>query len=142
MVFAKLHPLLVHFPIGLLVSGTLLEIIGNFQKEETTRVAGWFNIRLGFWCAIPVMAVGFLGADSLQADKKLQYFLNAHIFYAFSTVALFALVLIIYRFLGKAWVNVLYNFLLAAGLCLALTTGYFGGEMVHRYGVEALHLSD
>jgi uncharacterized membrane protein len=42
MFFAKLHPLIVHFPVGLLVSGALFEIYGKVGKEEAVRVAGRF----------------------------------------------------------------------------------------------------
>ena len=142
MIFAKLHPLLVHFPIGLLVSGVLLEVFGTFQKEEATKVAGWFNIRLGFWCSLPVIAVGLLGVGSLRVEEKLKVFLSSHILLAGSTVCVFAAILIIYRFRARRWVNVIYNALLAVGLFCVLATGFYGGELVHRHGVEALHISD
>ncbi len=142
MIFAKLHPLLVHFPIGLLVSGALLEVFGTLQKEEATQAAGWFNIRLGFWCALPVMAVGFLGVGSLQVEEKLKGFLSSHILLAVSTACVFAVILIIYRFRARRWVNFIYHALLAVGLFCVLATGFCGGELVHRHGVEALHISD
>ena len=41
MLFAKLHPLLVHFPVGLLVSGAVFEIFGKIWKDETAAAAGW-----------------------------------------------------------------------------------------------------
>ena len=36
MFFAKLHPLIVHFPVGLLVSGALFEMYGKLTGEESS----------------------------------------------------------------------------------------------------------
>ncbi len=135
MFFAKLHPLIVHFPVGLLVSGALFEIYGKLRKEEAVRVAGWFNVRLGFWCALPVMAVGFLGMLSLENTEKFKIFLGNHILFAFSTVAIFLIALLISRFAKGRWRGVYYVFLFL-GLLSALATGFFGGELVHRFGVS------
>ena len=60
MFFAKLHPLLVHFPVGLFVSGALFELYGNFRGEKTVAEAGAFNVWFGFWCSLPVALIGFL----------------------------------------------------------------------------------
>jgi len=135
MFFAKLHPLIVHFPVGLLVSGALFEVYGKLRKEEAVRVAGWFNVRLGFWCALVVMAVGFLGMLSLENTEKFKSFLGNHILFAFSTVLIFLSALLISRFVKGRWGGVLYYVLLLLGLVSALATGYCGGELVHRFGV-------
>lgn len=138
MFFAKLHPLIVHFPVGLLVSGALFEIYGKVGKEEAARVAGRFNVRLGFWCALPVMAVGFLGILGLEDTKKFEAFLGNHILSVFATLIFFLTALLISRF-GKGWFRGVYYIFLGLGLASVLATGYFGGEMVHRFGVSTLN---
>jgi uncharacterized membrane protein len=135
MFFAKLHPLMVHFPVGLLVSGVLFEIYGKLGKEEGVQVAGRFNVRLGFWCALPVMAVGFLGMLSLENTEKFQNFLSNHLLAAFSTVLFFAIALLISRY-GKGRFQIGYYFFLGLGLLSVLSAGFFGGELVHRFGVS------
>ncbi len=138
MSFAKLHPLIVHFPVGLLVSGALFEIYGKVGKEEAVRVAGRFNVRLGFWCALPVMVVGFLGMLGLEDTKKFESFLGNHILSVFATLVFFLIALLISRYC-KGWLRGGYYVFLGLGLMSVLATGYFGGEMVHRFGVSTLN---
>jgi len=135
MFFAKLHPLIVHFPVGLLVSGALFEIYGKLAREEGVRIAGRFNVRLGFWCALPVAGVGFLGLLGLEETKKFEAFLSNHILSVFATLVFFLSALLISRF-AKGRFQGGYYVLLALGLIGVLATGYFGGEMVHRFGVS------
>jgi len=135
MFFAKLHPLIVHFPVGLLVSGALFEMYGKLTGEESSATAGWFNVRLGFWCALVAMAVGLLGILSLEVLPKFKPYLGYHILSAFTTVALFLMVLILGRFGKKTWTKIAYHLFLFMGLISVLATGYFGGELVHRFGL-------
>ena len=135
MFFAKLHPLIVHFPVGLLVSGALFEIYGRLGKEEVVQVAGRFNVRLGFWCALPVFGVGFLGMLSLENTGKFEKFLSNHILAAFATVIFFLVALLVSRY-GKGRFQMVYYFFLGLGLFSVLATGFFGGELVHRFGVS------
>ena len=135
MFFAKLHPLLVHFPVGLLVSGVLFELYGNFQGEKSVAKAGAFNVRFGFWSSLPVVVVGFLGVMSIEVKGEFKPFLSSHILFAFSTVFLFLGVMLLSRFRNRTWGKVAYHFFLVAGLCAVLGAGYYGGELVHRFGL-------
>ncbi len=134
--FAKLHPLIVHFPVGLLVSGALFELYGRLRNEEAAAVAGGFNVRLGFWCALPVLLVGLLGLLGLDPPGPSRPFLRGHILSAFTTVLVFSIALGISRFRPRPWARVLYLVFLGLGLVGILSTGYFGGELVHRFGIS------
>jgi len=135
MFFARLHPLIVHFPVGLLVSGALFELYGGLRGDEVVKTAGRFNVRLGFWCAWPVLAVGLLGAAAIEAPEAARPFLGYHALAAFLSAGLFTSVLLIGRFGRKPlWAALRYLFL-AAGLACVLATGYLGGELAHRYGL-------
>ena len=134
--FAKLHPLIVHFPIGLLISGAVFEIYGALRKDEVVETAGRFNIRLGFLFLFPVMLVGFLGMISLENTEKFRDFLATHLKFAFTTVGVFISAMLVSRYLRKPWGRILYFLIIATGGVCVLTTGYFGGELVHRFGVS------
>ena len=135
MFFAKLHPLLVHFPVGLFVSGTLFELYGNLRGEKIVAQAGEFNVRFGFWCSIPVAVVGFLGLMSIESKDEFQPFVNKHMFFALSTVLIFFVVLLTSRFRDKTWGKILHYCLLVVGLFTVISAGFYGGELVHRFNL-------
>ena len=137
MFFAKLHPLLVHFPVGLLVSGALFELYGNFRGEEIVAKAGAFNVRFGFWCSLPVAVVGFLGVMSIELKHEFRSFVVSHILFTFSTVLLFFSVILLSRFQDRTWGRILHHCLLLAGLFAVLSAGYYGGELVHRFDLPS-----
>lgn len=140
MLFAKLHPLLVHFPVGLLVSGALLEIYGKIQGDETSVATGKFNLRLGFWCALAAGIVGALGLLGLNVKPKL--ILGRHILFAIATVFCTATALAISRYWKNRGGTVFYHALLLASLLSVLSAGYWGGTLVHRFGVATLHAGE
>jgi uncharacterized membrane protein len=135
--FAKLHPLIVHFPVGLLTSGVVFEIYGALRNDEVVETAGRFNIRIGFWCLFPVLLVGFLGMISLENTEKFREFLSSHLKFAFITTGIFIVAMLVSRYLNKPWGRILYFLIIVVGGICVLTTGYFGGELVHRFGVPA-----
>tara|TARA_Y100001936_G_scaffold228032_1_gene248847 strand:- start:4434 stop:4853 length:420 start_codon:yes stop_codon:yes gene_type:complete len=134
--FAKLHPLIVHFPVALLTSGVIFEIYGSFRKDEVVETAGRFNTRLGFWCIFPVLMVGFLGMLSLDKTEEFKDFLSGHMIYAFLTASIFIIAMLVSHYLSNKFGRAVYLLALIAGLYCILNTGYYGGELVHRFGVS------
>lgn len=118
MFFAKLHPLLVHFPMALLVAGALFELFGKWQKEEAIQDAGRFNVRWGLWSTLPVMIVGELGIVDLEVRAEAQPFLDSHIQFALVTFAIFGLLMFLQRFRRNSWIGFFHYLLLAIGLVL------------------------
>ena len=137
MFFAKLHPLIVHFPVGLFVSGAIFELYGSFRGEKIVAQAGAFNVRLGFWCSLPVAVVGFLGLRSIKLKDEFSLFVTNHILFTLSTILIFFGVILLSRFQNTIWGKVLYHFLLLVGLFTVLNAGFYGGELVHRFNLPA-----
>lgn len=131
--FAKLHPLIVHFPVALLASGVVFEIYGSLKKDEVVETAGRFNTRFGFWCLFPVLTVGFLGMLSLENTEKFKEFLSGHLRFAFFTTGTFIFAIVFSRYFYGPLGRGIYFLFLFAGLVCVLGTGYYGGELVHRF---------
>ena len=131
--FAKLHPLIVHFPVALLTSGVVFEIYGSLKKDEVVQTAGRLNTRLGFWCIFPVLIVGFLGMLTLENTKNFKDFLSGHLRFAFLTTGMFILAMIFSRYFRSPVGRGVYFLFLVAGLVCVIGTGYYGGELVHRF---------
>ena len=135
MFFAKLHPLIVHFPVGLFVSGAIFELYGSFRGEKIVAQAGAFNVRLGFWCSLPVAVVGFLGLRSIKLKDEFSLFVTNHILFTLSTILIFFGVILLSRFKNAIFGKVLYHCLLLLGLFTVLNAGFYGGELVHRFNL-------
>ena len=135
--FAKLHPLIVHFPVALLTSGVVFEVYGSLRNDVVVATAGRFNTRLGFWCIFPVLLVGFLGMLSLGDTEKFKYFLAGHLRFAYLTAGAFLIAMIVSRYFNSSLGQVVYFLALVTGLFCVLNTGYYGGELVHRFELPA-----
>ena len=131
--FSLIHPLLVHFPIGLLLTGVLFESYGKLRSEPAVEKAGAFNLRLGFLFIFPALAVGLLGLSDIDMRDNFRNFINKHIIYAFSTLISFSIALAASRFLNGRAGKILYTVFSIVGCLCVLSTGYFGGELAHRF---------
>ncbi len=114
----------------------IFEIYGSFKKDEVVETAGRFNTRVGFWCIFPVLIVGFLGMLSLENTNEFKDFLSDHLSFAFLTAGAFIVAMLISRYLRNKFGRAVYLLALIIGLYCILHTGYYGGELVHRFGVS------
>ena len=122
--------------MALLFSGTLFQLFGGIQKEETILTAGSFNIYFGFWTMFIVMIVGGLALPGLEVKEDLaKDFLSSHIRYAFCILVTYSTWIAFQRFRGRLWADAAHYLLLAFGIATVVMTGFYGGELVHRFGL-------
>lgn len=131
------HPLFVHFPIGILVLTFLLEALSLIMKREEFSRFGWWTQLAGSLGILFAISTGLLAERNAGiAPPALETF-ERHEQLAFLTSSLFAL-LLLWRIAarGKVPSNArrLYVFLLAIGLGALLATAWLGGELVFRFG--------
>ena len=138
-----IHPMIVHFPIALLIVGFLADLIGTVTKKEFFNKSGFYLLILGTLGVVAGYISGEYAGDGVTEAGALGQALELH-----ESAALLSLWLIV----GTALVRiaaVVFNkyygairiialVLFFAGVLSIARTGYYGGELVfkHAAGVQ------
>jgi len=135
------HPLVVHFPLALILTATPLMLAARLLRSEAmasiTAIVGTWNLCLGALAALFALATGLSAILDLDVSAAARQAISLHMKWAmFSTLAL--VLLAIWRGAGTAqgsrpsWIFIIV--LLAATAALAVTA-YRGGLNVYEFGV-------
>lgn len=132
-----LHPMVVHFPVALIVVGFLFELIYLFYKKENCfSKTGLYLMVLGTLGAIAAYLTGeFFTGDLTGSAGEVQ---ETHELFALITMltmiiaTLFRVLLIMKK---KETTNLKWVFfsLYALGALMVGVTGFFGGSLVFNY---------
>lgn len=139
-----LHPATVHFPIALLLAGTLFTLLytrGHGRAFATSAyhclVAGWLGAAITTIAGVLAAVPQVVGPDAPHADKI--GWVNAHAALGIATVLVFGQALLRYRrspaLLDDAQQRRGYLALLAAGSALLVAGGWLGGHLVYSLGL-------
>ncbi|MCK4492881.1 MAG: DUF2231 domain-containing protein [Methylococcales bacterium] len=136
---SNIHPLVVHFPIALLLSFFLVDFIGSILKKQNWRTVASGLLYLGtISIALAIMA-GLLAARSVTHDETIHAIIEQHEMFGFGALFL-ACVLSGWRLLAKGIivgeVNILYVLLSAVLSVLIILGADLGGLMVYKHGVS------
>jgi len=124
--FGRFHPLVVHFPIALLLLVSVLECVGSFRGAKHLQVSAGFVLGLATASAVVSILLGWLLARSGGYQGAL---VTRHMW---GGVSLAALLLLCYA--ARGWSNKIYATGLFAALCLMAWTGDQGGKITHGEG--------
>jgi uncharacterized membrane protein len=133
-----LHAMMTHFPIALLMTGFLTEILSLMIKKEFLKHASFYLLILGTLGAIAAYFSGSYAGDGMS-DGLLQQPLQLHEDAALITLWLAIITALtstaVYYFgyqkgLAK-WISVLLYVVLIG---FVARTGYLGGELVFKHG--------
>lgn len=131
------HPIVVHFPIALLFTGVLFESLGFLRRRDEFRRFGHWLLMLGMIAAIVAAGFGWWGEEAVKGAGVPGDAIERHESFAVASLITFGLLLIFRRWARGRWSGretAIYLAMAVVGLLLLATTGYFGGDLVYRYG--------
>ncbi|MCK5571504.1 MAG: DUF2231 domain-containing protein [Bacteroidetes bacterium] len=133
-----LHPFLVHFPVALLVTSLILEILGFSRRFNELNRAGWWTQLFGSIGIVLAVLSGLLAGNNLTLGPGAQGSLDLHHQMAFASSAIFV-VLLLWRISAKTEIprhtRTAYLFLYVLGVILLIVGSWAGGVIVFQYGV-------
>jgi uncharacterized membrane protein len=136
----NLHPIVVHFPIALLIAAVASDVISLLTKGKTDGAATWLYVA-GTAGLVAAYFSGRAAVDSLLIPAGAQAIQTDHADWALRTLILFA-VLTVSRIvmiqLGRPSISVVRVLSVVVGLIgagLITVTGDLGGRMVFGHGV-------
>jgi uncharacterized membrane protein len=135
------HPMAVHFPLALTVTGALALSAARLAAPErhgaTLAVVGTWNLCLGAAGALLALGTGLAAVASLELAPPARAAVGLHVRWAIFTSA--ALVLLaVWRGAGadpRSRPSRAFLIILWAVTAALLVTGYRGGQNVYRFGV-------
>jgi uncharacterized membrane protein len=138
----NLHPLIVHFPIGILFAAAVFDLLGVAMRNlDFPRRAAMMLYLLGGVAITFTWLTGRAAADSVFLPTEANALLTEHAdlgTWAFYFFAAYGVIRVVTFFAGleKSMITRLIQLLVGlAGLGLLTVTAEHGAEMVFRYGV-------
>jgi uncharacterized membrane protein len=135
---SHLHAMILHFPIALLITGFLSELIALFTKKEFFKTAAFYLLILGVVGTVAAYLSGNAAGEGIE-EGPLKEPMELHEQAATITLwlaviaATFSIVITYFKinFNWSKWVSVV----LFLGVIGAISrTGYLGGHLVYNHG--------
>ncbi len=142
----NVHPLIIHFPIALLATAILVDLISLFtRKWAGIRISAVLLYVLGALGTLAAYLTGRDAADALDLPASVIPHVTDHADWAEITVWFFGIYAVVrllalwFDIKGRSWAQVRVHALLflagAAGYYLVVQTGDHGAQLVYAYGV-------
>ena len=158
MISPNLHVVLIHYPLAMLIAGTLIELFSFLWRQSSFRVAGRWMILLGAMSAIPAVYSGIyalrdvsrvdMETDMPWVDLKAASpvfrhpdnwtLLHNHMLYQSIATGVVALVVVVWLGCSDRWrrsLHPVFLLIIVWALAMMLRAAWFGGESVYKKGV-------
>ena len=123
--FGRFHPVVLHFPIGFLFLGFIMQLMAQKPKFQNLQAAVGFTLVLGLISAAITTLLGYWLSTEGGYEEKL---LNQHKWLGFATTVLAGMVYLIYR---SNSLKKIYLPLYGITIVALMVTGHLGGNITH-----------
>lgn len=133
-----LHPMLVHFPIALLMTSVLFDAVGAWLTRESLREAALWGLVLGLLAGVAAFAAGDMAAEAAERAGVPESLIETHEHLAGATLGVFGALLawrLLLRNRFSPRTQIAYLMVAIVGLGLLSATGHYGGSLVYEHGV-------
>ena len=128
----RFHPLIVHFPIALVLLAAVLECAGLFRRTKHIQASAGFVLALATASALVAAFLGWMLGRSGGYEGSL---VTRHMWGGISLAAVLVLCCAV-----RAWNTKLYGAALFATVCLLAWTSDQGGKLTHGAGFLTEHM--
>jgi uncharacterized membrane protein len=155
----NLHVVMIHYPLGLLIVGTLIELFSFLWSRSGFRAAGRWMILIGALSAVPATFSGIYAFNSVAqannsageapwvdvkasspalSDPTVFAMMRKHVLYQSIATGLCVLAVVVW--LGgsdraRQSLRIPLLAVLILGVATVIYGSYFGGEAIYRHGV-------
>lgn len=135
-----LHPRFVHFPIALLLVGSVLALVYMlWQRRPPLATLVWGMLLLGWISLFFAVLTGLIDQNSAPQEPEIKSLLSLHTALGFALIAVYGLMLYERLRLPNALDVPATRWRLLAlallGLALLVVDGWVGGTLVYTHGV-------
>jgi len=138
-VVGRFHPVLVHFPVALILTAAAAEILYATRKRQEFGTAALFLITAAAWLSMPAFLAGFAAAAGAVFEPDLQHSLAVHRIAGVVTPMLAFMAAGMghsTRRSGQVWEQIVFRAFLALAAIAVILAGWYGGRLV--YGTDFL----
>jgi uncharacterized membrane protein len=135
----RLHPVLVHFPVALILTACVAEVLHAVRKERYFSNAALFCVTAAAWMSLPAFLAGFAAAWGETFTGETAGAFAVHRVVGIVTPMLTFIAAGMgqsARRSGQLWEHLVYRVFLALAAITVALAGAYGGELV--YGVDYL----
>lgn len=132
-----LHPMIVHFPIALLLTSVLFDAASHFFKRESLRDSALWLLVLGLIGGIAASIAGDFAEEAAEKAGIAESLIETHESLAFVTMGIFGVLLLWRVFLRNQFSGrllAIYLLVATIGVGTLSATGYYGGDLVYEHG--------
>ena len=135
----NIHPLVIHFPIVLLLAAVFSEFMGHISGNAYAKKTAKVALLFGTLSLAVAVFTGWLAHQTVPHSEQSYPVIETHQLLGFlalggfSSAALFKFILV--PTFKSCWIYRLYLLLSLASIGILIMGAHYGGKLVYEYGV-------